>query len=234
MSSNSSSSDRPVGPQVPLFEAKWPTDSPIEGDLISLKKLTSDYAEDLFNEVGGEENSFLWDYMGDGPYPNVEALRESLEKKEQSKDPWFYVIILKETNKPVGYVSYLEISTIHRGIEIGHILYSTKLQRTKAATEIQYLMAKTAFEDLGYRRLQWKCNSLNYPSRKAALRLGYSFEGVLRHQMIIKGRNRDTAYYSILDSEWPPVKEGFISWLSDENFDESGNQIKNLRDFRSQ
>jgi RimJ/RimL family protein N-acetyltransferase len=128
----------------------------------------------------------------------------------------------------VGYASYLRIEPSHRVIEVGNILYTPRLQRTRGATEAMFLMARHAFEDLRYRRYEWKCNALNEPSRRAALRLGFRFEGIFRQHMLIKGRNRDTAWYAMLDGEWPERKAAFEQWLSPENFDAAGGQIRRL------
>ncbi len=122
----------------------------------------------------------------------------------------------------------MRIEPAHRVIEVGNILYTPALQRTRAATEAMYLLARHIFEDLGYRRYEWKCNALNQPSRRAALRLGFTFEGIFRQHYIVKGRNRDTAWYSMLDSEWPPNKAAFESWLDPSNFDSNGHQIASL------
>jgi RimJ/RimL family protein N-acetyltransferase len=129
---------------------------------------------------------------------------------------------------PVGYASYLRIEPAHRCIEVGSILFTPLLQRTPGATEAMYLMARHVFENLGYRRYEWKCNALNEPSRRAALRLGFTFEGIFRQHMIIKGRNRDTAWYSMLDSEWPARKASFEQWLAPDNFDSHGRQKQSL------
>ncbi|KAK5633681.1 hypothetical protein RRF57_009395 [Xylaria bambusicola] len=126
----------------------------------------------------------------------------------------------------------MRIDTVNRGVEVGSIIFSSKLQRSTAATEAMYLMAKHALEDLGYRRYEWKCNALNAPSRRAALRLGFTFEGVFRKHMIIKGRNRDTAWFAIVDDDWPDVKKAFEDWLNPANFDKLGAQLKRLEDFR--
>lgn len=224
---------RPIGPEVEVFEAKRPNRDVIEGELVTLEPLSAKHTKDLFPIVGGDGNAALWDYMGDGPYTDEAALQRDLEKKERSEEPFFYAIVSKETKKALGYLSYLNINPTFRSIEVGHVLLSSQLQRTRAATEVQYLMARQAIEVLGYRRYQWKCNALNQPSRNAALRLGFTFEGVLRQEMIVKGRNRDTAYFSILDSEWPSAKKALESWLDQSNFDENGNQKLGLKQLRA-
>ena len=147
-----------------------------------------------------------------------------MEKKSASEDPLFFAILDKPSCAPAGYACFMRIEPAHRCIEVGSILFAPSLQRTRGATEAMYLMARHVFEDLGYRRYEWKCNTLNEPSRRAALRLGFTFEGVFRQHMIVKGRNRDTAWYSMLDHEWPARKAAFERWLDPGNFDDQGRQ----------
>ena len=142
---------------------------------------------------------------GRWPVPSLSAFDAAFEKKEQSTDPLFFAIVDNQTGAPVGQASYLRIEPAQRVIEVGHIIFTPALQRSCGATEAMYLMARHAFDDLGYRRYEWKCNALNEPSRRAALRLGFVFEGVFRQHMIVKGRNRDTAWFSMLDSEMAPA-----------------------------
>ena len=136
----------------------------------------------------------------------------------------FFAILDNPSGKAVGYASYMRIEPVHRVIEVGSILYTPRLQQTTLATEAMYLMARHVFEDLGYRRYEWKCNALNAPSRRAALRFGFTFEGIFRQHMIVKGRNRDTAWFSMLDSEWPVRKANFERWLDPSNFGADGRQ----------
>jgi RimJ/RimL family protein N-acetyltransferase len=172
--------------------------------------------------------------MGDGPFPSRQAYEEAFAKKAQSTDPLFFAIVDNTTGKPVGQASYLRIEPAHRVIEVGNIIFSPLLQRRPGATEAMYLMARHVFQDLGYRRYEWKCNALNAPSRQAALRLGFQFEGIFRQHMIIKGRNRDTAWFSMLDSEWPKRKANFERWLAPENFGPDGQQRTSLSDLNQQ
>src|SRR5262249_47942743 len=146
------------------------------------------------------------------------------EHKASTDDPLFFGIVDGATGCAAGYASYMRIEPAHRAIEVGGILYTPALQRTRGATEAMYLMARHAFEDLGYRRYEWKCDSQNEPSRRSALRLGFTFEGIFRQHMIVRGRNRDTAWYSIIDNEWPSRKQAFQRWLDPGNFDEKGRQ----------
>jgi RimJ/RimL family protein N-acetyltransferase len=145
---------------------------------------------------------------------------------QASEDPLFFAI--EAEGAPQGVTSYLRITPEHGVIEIGHIWFGSPLQRTRAATEAIYLMARHAFDDLGYRRLEWKCNALNEPSRRAAERFGFTFEGVFRKHMLVKGKNRDTAWYAIVDDDWPAIRAAFERWLAPENFDEHGVQRERL------
>ena len=207
--------------------AKRPRHTTIEGRYVTLQPLNADaHANTLFNSVQGHDS--LWDYMSDGPFPDREAFRASIEKKALSTDPLYFAIIDNLSADAVGYASYLRIEPSHRVIEVGNILYTPRLQTTRGATEAMSLMARHAFEDLRYRRYEWKCNALNEPSRRAALRLGFRFEGIFRQHMIVKEHNRDTAWYAMLDGEWPDWKPAFERWLSPENFDLEGRQIRKL------
>ena len=149
--------------------------------------------------------------------------------REAARDPWFYAFVRRDTGKAVGMGSFMRNDAANGVIEIGHIWMSPELQQTREATEAIYLMMRHCFDDLGVRRLEWKCDSLNAPSRKAADRFGFTFEGIFRQHYIIKGRNRDTAWFSMLDTEWPKAKKAFESWLKDDNFDAGGQQKAKLR-----
>jgi RimJ/RimL family protein N-acetyltransferase len=185
-------------------------------------------AEALYQATHGPEKEDLWRYLGEGPFDNRTAFEAAFEKKQNSIDPLFFAIIDNTTGFPVGQAAYMRIEPAHRVIEVGNIIFTPVLQHSRGATEAMYLMARHAFEDLGYRRYEWKCNALNQPSRRAALRLGFLFEGVFRQHMILKGRNRDTAWFSMLDSEWPVRRENFERWLAPSNFDPAGRQKLSL------
>jgi RimJ/RimL family protein N-acetyltransferase len=200
----------------------------MHGRYVTLVPLTPAHAPDLWQ---GSRDPSLWDYLFDGPYEEREAFDASIAKKSQGDDPIFFAILDAASGKALGCASYMRIEPAHRCIEVGSILYTTALQRTVGATEAMYLMARYVFEDLGYRRYEWKCNALNEPSRRAALRLGFTFEGIFRQHMIVKGKNRDTAWFAMLDSEWPARKTAFERWLDASNFDESGRQRRSLREF---
>jgi RimJ/RimL family protein N-acetyltransferase len=188
-------------------------------------------AEALYAGTHGPERDDLWRYMGDGPFTGFAGYVQAFREKEKSLDPLFLAIVDNVTGLPVGQAAYMRIEPAHRSIEVGNIMFTPALQRTCGATEAMYLMARHVFDDLGYRRYEWKCNALNQPSRLAALRLGFTFEGVFRQHMIVKGRNRDTAWFSMLDSEWPRLRANFEQWLAPANFDQSGRQKVSLSQF---
>jgi len=184
------------------------------------------HGDALFEGVQGHDE--LWTYLFDGPYHDRGRFDEVTAQMAKSEDPLFYAIVDKSSGLAVGRAALMRIEPAHRVIEVGSILYTPKLQRTRGATEAMYLMARYAFDDLGYRRYEWKCNALNAPSRSAALRLGFTYEGIFRQHMMIKGKNRDSAWYSMLDGEWPARKARFEAWLAPSNFDASGRQKKAL------
>lgn len=218
-----------IGPEVESHPAKRPERVVLEGRYVSLAPLNSEeHGDALWQAVGGMEKAALWDYMPDGPFPDRASFNTVLAAKSASEDPFFFAILDRGTGVATGHASLMRIDPKNRVIEVGGIMYSPALQRTRGATEAMYLMARHAFEDLGYRRYEWKCNSFNEPSRRAALRLGFQFEGLFRQHMIIKGRNRDTAWFSILDSEWPARSEAFERWLDPANFDDDGRQRTRL------
>jgi RimJ/RimL family protein N-acetyltransferase len=175
-----------------------------------------------------EGDPAIWTYLPDGPYESPAHLRAMLAAYAGSKDPLFLTVVALPAERPLGLVSYLRITPEFGVIEIGHIWFGVPLQRTTAATETIFLLARHAFDDLGYRRLEWKCNSLNERSRRAAERFGFTFEGVFRQHQVVKGHNRDTAWYAMTDGDWPAVRAGFESWLLPANFDSEGRQIRSL------
>lgn len=209
--------------------AKKPERTTLPGRVVSMVPLDPEaHAEAIYKGSHGDGRESLWDWLFDGPFPDLVSFTVSLKQKAASQDPLFFAILDNQTRRALGHATYLRIEPAHRVIEVGNILYTTDLQRTIGATEAMYLMARHVFEDLGYRRYEWKCNALNAPSRRAALRLGFSFEGIFRQHMIVKGRNRDTAWFSMLDSEWPSRKAAFERWLAPGNFDAEGMQLSKL------
>ncbi len=175
----------------------------------------------------------IWTYLAYGPFESLNEYRTWMESTCLGDDPLFHAIVAKSTGKAVGIASYLRIEPAVGVIETGHINYSPLLQRSPAATEAMYLMMRRVFDELGYRRYEWKCDSLNARSRRAAERLGFVYEGTFRQVTLYKGRNRDTAWYSVTDKEWPELKAGFEAWLSSKNFDSDGRQRRSLTELRA-
>lgn len=216
-----------IGPAVSFPAPRLPERLPVVGRLVTLEPLdAAAHGDDLWNGALGHDD--LWLYLFDGPFSDRSGFLDNLARKTASRDPLFFAIVDSTSRRAVGYASFMRIDPAHGVIEVGNILYTPALQRTPAATEAMYLMARHVFETLGYRRYEWKCNSLNEPSRRAALRLGFTFEGIFRQHMVVKGRNRDTAWYSMLDSEWPARKAAFERWLEPANFDPQGRQRQAL------
>ena len=211
-----------LGAPVDARPAKRPQRPTLVGRHVTLTPLSGGHARSLFEHSSGVANEGLWTYLFNGPFTSQEAFAADVEAKAKADDPHYFAVLDNVTGEAVGYQSLMRIDALHRVIEVGGILYTPPLQRTPGATEAQYLFARHVFEDLGYRRYEWKCNDLNAPSKRAAERLGFKFEGVFRQHMIVKGRNRDTAWFSMLDSEWPVRKAAFERWLAPANFDDSG------------
>jgi RimJ/RimL family protein N-acetyltransferase len=187
------------------------------------------HGENLFESACEDKLGKMWTYLPYGPFSNEVEYCSLFTELEFQADQQFYAIVDSKTNSALGVAGYLRINPAAGSIEIGHLSFSPLLQRTTIATESMYLMMKKIFE-AGYRRYEWKCNSLNATSKSAALRLGFQFEGVFRQAMVIDGRNRDTAWYSIIDSEWLKLQEMFGAWLAESNFDEGGRQRKSLKE----
>ncbi|MEM9967193.1 MAG: GNAT family protein [Pseudomonadota bacterium] len=185
------------------------------------------HAVSLYQAYEGQDH--VWDYLPYGPYPSVAQYEGWVRENAGRPDPFFYAIQNRESDRWEGVASYLRVAPAAGSIEVGHINYSPALQQTRAGTEAMYLMMRWAFE-AGYRRYEWKCNALNIPSRRAAQRLGFSFEGVFRQADVVKGRNRDTAWFAAIDAEWPALKSAFETWLAPQNFDKAGRQVKRLGD----
>jgi RimJ/RimL family protein N-acetyltransferase len=224
-----SAREQPVGQRVETNPAKRPERITLSGRSISLVPLNAEaHADALFDGANGGDKDRVWTYLFDGPYTDRAVFRANIEAKAKSEDPLFFAIVDNASGKPLGYQTFLRIEPLHRVIEVGNILYTPAMQRTIGATEAQYLFARYVFDELGYRRYEWKCNDLNAPSKRAAQRFGFSFEGVFRQHMIVKGRNRDTAWFSMLDSEWPAQRAAYEQWLAPDNFDAAGRQKVSL------
>jgi len=224
---------QPIGlPVEDTSPAPRPGPVTLKGRYGHLEKLRPDHAADLWRVLAGQDQ--VWTYISaDGPFANFEAFSAFIAKRAAAADPYAYAIV-DATAHPIGYFTLLRIVPEMRVIEVGHVIYSPALQRTPLATEAQYLLARYVFESLGYRRYEWKCDALNAPSRRAALRYGFVYEGTFRQYMIAKGRNRDNAWFSMLDSEWPARKRNFELWLAPENFDSDGRQRLSLAALNSQ
>lgn len=216
---------RPLGAPVPGWTPPpIPPRTAMEGRYCRVVPFDLSHCEALFEANRADDS--IWDYMPQGPFPDFAAYRDWMEAHALGPDPMFHTVI-DEDGRPSGVATYLRIKPEAGSIEVGYITYAPRLQRTRAGTEAMALMMARAFE-LGYRRYEWKCNALNAPSRRLAQRLGMSFEGVFRQAAVVKGRNRDTAWYACIDSEWPALKAAFETWLDPANFDESGRQRRSL------
>ena len=217
---------QPIGPPVDARPAPRPGPVTLDGRYGRVERLAPNHAAALWQAVRGHDQT--WTYMSTyGPFADSAAFAEWVASRMKLDDPYSYALV-DRSGDAVGIATLMEIRPAMRVIEVGHIVYSPAVQRTALGTEAQYLLARYVFETLGYRRYEWKCNALNAPSRRAALRYGFTFEGILRQHMIAKGHNRDTAYYSMLDSEWPARKAAFERWLAPENFDAAGQQRVSL------
>lgn len=205
-----------------------PTGIPLEGVWVRLERMEPDtHAADLHRAYSGHDA--LWDYMSYGPFVSAASYHRWAKETATGADPLFYVLRSRETGHCGGVASYLRIMPEAGSIEVGHICLAPEIARGRAWTEAMFLMMNWAFS-AGYRRYEWKCDALNLPSRRAAQRLGFSFEGVFRQATIVKGRNRDTAWFSVIDGEWPALREAYAAWLNPANFDSQGRQRERLSD----
>lgn len=186
------------------------------------------HADDLFDANREDAAGRNWTYLGSEPFDDRDAYRAWLRKMSAGTDPFFHAIVDNQTNQAIGVAAFLRIDPVNGVIEVGHINYSPRLQRTVIATEAMYLMMKRVFDELGYRRYEWKCDNLNAASKIAAERLGFQFEGIFRQAIVYKNRNRDTAWYSMIDREWPALRAEYDRWLDPSNFDAQGQQLTKL------
>jgi RimJ/RimL family protein N-acetyltransferase len=222
---------QPIGLPVDETPAKPPGPVTLEGRYGRVERLGSRHAAQLWQAYAGHDH--IWTYMSTyGPFADAEQFSQWFASRLTLDDPYSYAIV-DPTGQALGIATLMEIRPAMRVIEVGHIVYSPALQRRPLGTEAQYLLARYAFETLGYRRYEWKCNALNAASRQAALRYGFVYEGTLRQHLIAKGRNRDNAWFSMLDSEWPERKAAFGRWLAPENFDRDGRQRTSLRELNA-
>lgn len=216
---------QPVGPELPGWQAPPPIAPMIlTGRHCRVEPLNLSRHEPEFYEAcqqGGDES--MWTYLPYGPHPDRAAFRRWLEELSAGADPMVHAIVDQASSRVIGIAAFMRITPAAGSVEVGHVVYSPGLQRSTVATEAMFLMMRRAFE-LGYRRYEWKCDALNLKSRAAAQRLGFSFEGIFRQALVYKGRSRDTAWFSVLDSEWPVLRVAFERWLSPESFDADGKQ----------
>ena len=226
---NFTNSDVPMGAAVenwvPTPRPEW---TQREGNYARLEPLNAEAHAALLYRAYASDDA-VWDYLPYGPFSSASQYHRWVRDQAGQDDPKFYAIKNLETGNWEGVASYLRITPEAGSIEVGHINFSPTLQQTRAATEAMYLMMSWAFE-AGYRRYEWKCNALNIGSRRAAQRLGFSYEGVFRQAAVVKGRNRDTAWFAAIDKEWPALKEAYAAWLSPANFDAQGRQRESLGD----
>lgn len=222
---------QPVGPDLPGWTSPpAPPRSALEGRLCRLEPLDPQrHGDDLYGAQADDRDGRDWTYMGYGPFPDRAAYRSWMDATCMGSDPHFVAIVDRRDGRAVGVASWLRITPAAGSIEVGHIQYARRLQRSAIATEAMYLMMRQVFA-LGYRRYEWKCDALNAPSRRAAQRLGFSYEGVFRQALVYKGRSRDTAWYAMIDGEWPAFRRAYEAWLDPANFDADGRQRTSLSD----
>jgi RimJ/RimL family protein N-acetyltransferase len=226
---------QPVGAPVPGWTPRaQPPRQPIEGRYCRLEALDPQrHAADLFAAYSQAPDERDWTYLSTGPFADAAAYRAYAERAALSADPLHYVVIERKSGKAVGTLALMRIDPANGVIEVGFVTFSPLLKRTPVSSEAQYLLMKHVFNELGYRRYEWKSDSLNGPSRQAAARLGFQFEGIFRQAVVYKGRNRDTAWFAIIDSDWPPLRAAFETWLAPENFDADGQQRLSLTQIRA-
>ena len=218
-----------LGKKVNFKKAKTPLRKKLMGEYVILEPINlTKHVTQLYKNFSADKKNIIWNYLPYGPFKNIKDFKTWLAKNCLNKDPFFYAIYSKRHRQYCGMASYLRITPDHGSIEVGHINYSPLLQNTVEGTETMYVMMKNAFEQLGNRRYEWKCNNLNSDSKKAALRLGFTYEGAFRQMNVFKGRNRDTAWFSVLDSEWKKLKKRYLKYLNSNNFDDNFIQNQKL------
>jgi RimJ/RimL family protein N-acetyltransferase len=224
----------PIGPALPEWTPRpRPPRAVMHGRYCRVEPLDpARHAAELHEANSLDREGRMWTYLFSGPFASFDEYRSWLEAKQPSGDPLFFAFLDAARGRAVGLGSYLRIDPAHGTVEVGHLQFSPLMQRTAVATEAMYLMMKTTF-DLGYRRYEWKCDSLNASSRRAAERLGFRFEGTFRQAIVYKGRSRDTAWYSVTDKEWPALDAAFRAWLAPANFDPAGRQRRTLTELRT-
>lgn len=234
MSARTNEYGQPIGEPVPGWTPRArPGDAPIDGRYCRIERLdAARHADALFDAYRAAPDGRDWTYLFSEPPVDRDAFRARTEASAATADPLHHAIVDARSGSAIGTSALMRIDPAMGTIEVGHVAYSPSLQRTPAATEAQYLLMRRAFDELGYRRYEWKCDALNAPSRAAALRYGFTFEGVFRNAVVYKGRSRDTAWFSIIDSDWSRVRSAFEAWLDPSNFDADGRQRRTLAALR--
>ena len=220
-----------IGPVVDTLPRPLPARVPIAGRYVRLEPLHVRHAPDLWRAAQGADDS--WTYLGYGPFADEAAMAAQVAAHASAQDAVFWAVRPVATGLATGWLSLMNISPYNSDIELGNIWFAPAMQRTRAATEAMFLMFRLAADELGYRRLVWKCNALNGPSRRAAARLGFVYEGTLRAHLVVKGRLRDTAWFSIVGDEWPPARNALAAWLDPSNFSPDGTALRSLAAIRS-
>lgn len=234
MSSFFNQLQQPIGAPLPAWTPRpRPERISLQGRYCRLEALDAHrHAGDLYHAYAQAPDYRGWTYMVHGPYADAASYRVYAEQAAQSMDPLHFSVIDLRSRRAVGTLALMRVDPANGAIEVGHVMFSSSLQRTPVSTEAQFLLLRHAFETLGYRRYEWKCDSLNAPSRQAALRLGFQFEGVFRQASVYKGRSRDTAWFSIIDSDWPSLRAAFLQWLAPDNMLADGLQRQSLAALR--
>lgn len=224
-----------LGPTLNWTPARIPPMTPLIGRYVRLEKLDpAAHTKALYAaQSGAGSDDLTWLYMGRGPFHDITSFTAYVEQMASSSDPAAYVVI-PTNGDPSGILTYMRIDPQNGSIEIGHIWYGASIQRSPVTTEVVYLTAKHAFEDLGYRRFEWKCHDRNERSKRAALRFGFTYEGTFRNHVIQRDRSRDTAWFAMTIEEWPAIRAAFEAWLDPANFDADGTQVRTLSSFRAQ
>jgi RimJ/RimL family protein N-acetyltransferase len=224
--------DQPIGEELSNWQKrKFPTDMYYVGKYTIVTRLSRTHIKDLYNvyKVSHPSN---WTYLPDVPPQNYETFEQTLLEKIENREHIYYAVLNKETNKALGIFSLMRIDQANGVIEVGNVNFSDALKRTRMSTEAHYLLAKYVFEELQYRRYEWKCDSLNAPSIQTSKRLGFTYEGTFRNAVIYKNRSRNTSWFSMLIEEFPLHKQAFTHWLAEENFDDKGVQVQRLESYR--
>lgn len=219
----------PVGPLVDATPRPIPARIGHRGRAVDLEPLHPRHAQELWQAAQSDRDGASWAYLGYGPFAEAGAMRAHVAGFAAKHDPMAWAVRPHATGTADGWLTLMEIHPADAHIELGHIWFSPRMQRTRAATEAMFLLMRHAMDELGYRRLTWKCNALNAPSRRAAVRLGFTYEGTLRNVAVVKGRRRDTAWFSILAEEWPERRDAIAAWLDDANWDTAGRPRASLR-----